>query len=47
VVGIQIAQPVVFHIKFDDRSGASNYVGVDLVIEETTQGAGGAPTGGA
>jgi len=47
VVGIQIAQPVVFHIKFDDRSGSSNYVGVDLVIEETTQGGGGAPAGGA
>lgn len=36
VVGVQIQQPVIFHAKFTDRSGASNFVGVDIVVEETS-----------
>lgn len=35
VIGIQIAQPVVFHFKFTDRSAAANAVGIDVTIEET------------
>jgi hypothetical protein len=36
VCAIQVKQPSAFHAKFSDRSGASNFVGVDLVIEETS-----------
>ena len=42
VVGVIIQQPVIFHAKFSDRSGVSNFVGVDIVVEETTIPAGGA-----
>ena len=35
VLGVTIKQPVILHDKFTDRSGASNFVGVDFTVEET------------
>jgi len=36
VLGITIQQPVTMHWKFTDRSAASNFVGVDIILEETS-----------
>lgn len=35
VIAILVKQPVILHTKFTDRSGAGNFVGVDLTVEET------------